>query len=89
MAQINGWTIEQARRCADDAMELWHRRSQYDDWRCDISWAVSHYGVTPRLDGLERGRQANRGLVASAAEAWSASFSSEKDRYIRHLFHES
>jgi hypothetical protein len=89
MAQINGWTMEQARQCADDDMGQWHRRSQYHDWRCDISWALSRYGVKPRPDGFERGRQTNRDFVDSAANAWSLFYASERDRYIHHLFRET
>jgi len=72
MVEINGWTRAQARQCADDAMALWHKRSDHTDWQCDITWAVRTYDVTPLEAGTREARELNRKFVAQAQARFKA-----------------
>lgn len=72
MVEINGWTRAQAGQCADDAMALWHRRSEHTDWQCDIAWAVRTYDVKPLTAGEAEVRRINRQFMAQAQARFGA-----------------
>lgn len=87
MCEVNGWTHAEAQKCADDAMEQWHDRSRYQDWQCDISWAIKTYGVRPIEEGDAIAHTRNQTFVKKAQEQYSPQGSHSS--YINHLFHES
>lgn len=87
MAELNGWTRAEAQRCADDAMDQWQDRSRFQDWKCDISWAVKTYGVTPIEEGDAIARDRNQSFVKAAREHYASQ--EGLGSYLHHLFYES
>ena len=86
MMEVNGWTRAAATRCADEAMEQWHERSAYSDWRCDISWATTHYGVTTIQGGDAIAEKRNQSFVQKASGQYGSRGGHAS--YIQHLLYE-
>jgi hypothetical protein len=47
LAQVNGWSIKQARAYIREAFEVWEERSQHE-WALDISWVDANFSLTKR-----------------------------------------
>ena len=86
MMDVNGWTRAEAQKCANNAMRQWHERSAHNDWRCDISWALTQYGVTPVKGGESVAQERNQSFVQKAHEKYGHQNSTVS--YVQHLFFE-
>lgn len=89
MEDVNGWTRAQALECGNLAMEEWHQRSRFDDWRCDFSWVERHYGVKATARGAALAIERNRDFVAQARAQFGDVNSAPKGSgYLQHLINE-